>query len=804
MTNHWVDFQHADVILIMGSNAAENHPISFKWVMRAKDKGAKVIHVDPRFTRTSARSDFYAHLRSGTDIAFLGGMINYIIANNKIFEEYVKLYTNATFLVDEKFSFADGVFSGFNPQTGTYDKATWGYQKDDQHWIKKDLTLQHPRCVYQLMRAHYARYTLEKVSSITGTPVEDLRTVYNAYSGTGTRDRAGTILYALGWTQHTVGVQNIRTMSMIQLLLGNMGICGGGVNALRGEPNVQGSTDHAILFDALPGYMPAPRASVDSLDEYLKRLSYPAGDPRSANWKLNYPKYMVSLLKTWWGDAATKDNQFAYHWFPKLDDNQTASIMHIFDVMYAGKMKGFTSIGQNPCGSHPNANKIRKALAKLDWMAHLNIFNNETASFWKGPGVDPKEVKTEVFLFPCAASMEKAGSMTNSGRLMQWKYKAAEPPGDALSIGDILYKLMSRIKALYAKEGGTFPEPVTNLVWDYGDDKGLFSPEKVVYAINGRFTTEKTIGDKTFKKGDLVPNFTMLQTDGSTTSGNWIYSGVAAADGKILSQRRGKNDPTGLGLYPEWAWSWPVNRRIIYNRASVDEAGQPWNPKKPLVAWDGAKWVGDVIDGGYPPLSDEKNGKLPFIMTAHGVGQIFGPGLADGPFPEHYEPMEGPLAVNPMSATRMNPVVKPLRSDMDKFSTPGGTDYPYVCTTYTCTEHWASGASSRWQSWLTEAMPQHYVEMSEELAGIVGVKNGEKVKMSSPRGEVTCVAMVTCRITPFAVDGKTIHLVGSTFNYGWLYPKDCGDSVNLLTPSVGDPNSHTPEYKAFMVNIVKA
>ena len=804
MTNHWIDFQHADVILIMGSNAAECHPISFKWVMKAKDRGAKVISVDPRFTRTSARSDYYTGLRSGTDIAFLGGMINYILENNKIFKEYVELYTNAPFIVDDKFSFKEGLFNGYDPAKKKYEAGSFGFKRDANGMIEKDTTLQNPRCVYQLLKQHYSRYTLEKVSSITGTPVEDLKTVYEAYAATGTRDKAGTILYALGWTHHSVGVQNIRTMSMVQLLLGNMGICGGGVNALRGEPNVQGSTDHAILFDSLPGYMYAPRVSMDSLEAYQKKLVPKAGDPLSANWKQNYPKYIVSLLKTWYGDAATKENQFSYDWLPKLDEGQTASIMHIFDLMYAGKIKGFTSIGQNPCGSLPNANKIRKALAKLDWMAHVNIFNNETASFWKGPGMDPKKIKTEVFLFPAAASMEKAGSMTNSGRLMQWKYEAVPPPGDAISIGTFIFRLMNKVKALYKKEKGAFPDPILNLQWDYGDAKNNFDAMKVVKALNGVFTKDVTIGDKSFKKGDIVPNFTMLQADGSTTSGNWIYSGVMTPDGKNLAERRSKNDPTGLGLYPEWAWAWPVNRRILYNRASVDVDGKPWNPAKPLLEWKEGKWVGDVVDGGYPPLSDKEKGRLPFIMAADGVGQLFGPGLVDGPFPEHYEPLESPLVKNIMSGTRFNPVVKPLASDMDKVTPAGDASFPIVCTTYTCTEHWATGASTRWQSWLTEAMPEAYVEISHELAEKVGVKNGEKVKVSSARGEVKCVAMVTHRFRPFTVDGKTVHQVGMTFNYGWLFPKDCGDTANLLTPSVGDPNTHTPEYKAFMVNVVKA
>ena len=804
MTNHRTDFQNADVFLIMGSNAAENHPISFKWVMKAKDKGAKIISVDPRFTRTSARADFYTGLRSGTDIGFLGGMINYILENDKIFKDYVVMYTNAPFIVDDKFSFKDGMFNGYDPAKKKYEPGSFGFKRDISGMIEKDETLQNPRCVYQLLKQHYSRYTLEKVSSVTGTSVDDLKTVYDAYAATGVRDKAGTILYALGWTQHTVGVQNIRTMSMIQLLLGNMGICGGGVNALRGEPNVQGSTDHAILYDSIPGYMYAPRVFMEDLAHYQKKLVPTAGDPRSANWKQNYPKYIVSLLKAWYGDAATKENDFCFNWLPKLEDTQVASIMHIFDLMYAGKLKGFVSVGQNPCGSLPNSNKIRKALSKLDWMAHVNIFDNETASFWKGPGMDPKKIKTEVFLFPAAASMEKAGGMTNSGRTVQWKYVAAQPPGDALSIGDFMFKLMNKLKAMYKKEKGAFPDPILNLVWDYGDEKGNVDPFKVSKAINGYFTKDVTIADKSYKKGDVVPGFPLLQADGSTSSGNWIYCGMFTADGKHQGQRRGKADPTGLGLFSEWGWAWPLNRRIIYNRASVDAEGKPWNPARPLLEWKDGKWVGDVADGAYPPLSDKEKGKLPFIMAADGVGQLFGPGLLDGPFPEHYEPLESPLEKNPMSATRFNPVVKPLASDMDKVSPPADPKFPIVCSTYTCTEHWASGASTRWQSWLTEAMPEAYVEISHELAEQIGVKNGEKVKVFTPRGEVKCVAMVTCRFKPWKIEGKLVHQVGMTFNYGWLFPKDCGDTANLLTPSVGDPNTHTPEYKAFMVNVVKA
>ncbi len=804
MTNHFIDLQHADVFLIQGSNAAENHPISFKWVTKAQERGAKVIHVDPRFTRTSARADVYAALRSGTDIAFLGGMIKYILDNHRYFEEYVKNYTNASFLVDDKFGFDDGLFSGYDPNTRKYDKVSWAIKRDAGGIPERDMTLQNPRCVFQLLKKHYSRYDLEKVSSITGTPVEDLKTVYELYSSTGVKDKAGTIMYALGQTHHTTGVQNIRTMCMVQLLLGNMGICGGGVNALRGEPNVQGSTDFAILYHYLPGYLAAPRASQVTLEDYLKKNTPKSTDPRSANWWQNYPKYAVSLLKSWYGDKAAKENDFGYEWVPKLDDGQDASVMYLFDQMYEKKIKGFMCIAQNPACSLPNSNKVRKAMANLDWFVHVNIFDNETASFWKGPGMDPKKIKTEVFLLPASASVEKEGSQTNSGRWVQWKYRAADPPGDAISTGDIVYRIMAKVKELYKKQkGGRFPEPILNLKWDYADEKGNFSALKVAKAVNGYFLEDVTVGDKVYKKGDCVPSFALLQADGKTSSGCWISCGSFAQDGTNLMARRKKTDPTGLGLYPEWSWAWPVNRRIIYNRASVDLEGRPYNPQRAVLAWKDGTWVGDVPDGPWPPMADAEKGKYPFIMKPDGVGSLFGPGLGDGPFPEHYEPVESPLPKNLMSSQLNSPIIKLFKGDCDVYASCN-PKYPFVMSTYTCTEHWCTGGITRWQSWLTEAQPQAYVEMSLELAHLRGIKNGDKVKVESARGSLECVAMVTPRFRPFKVDGQVIHQVGMTFNYGWLFPKDCGDSANLLTPTVGDGNTMTPEYKAFMVNVTKA
>ncbi|MCB2227381.1 MAG: formate dehydrogenase-N subunit alpha [Desulfarculaceae bacterium] len=802
MTNHWIDLANSDCILIMGSNAAENHPISFRWVLRAQKKNrAKIIHVDPRFTRTSARADFHAALRSGTDIAFLGGMINYILAHDKFFRDYVANYTNGAFLVDQGFGFEDGLFTGYDPKARKYDKATWAFQKDAKGVIRKDPTLQDPRCVLRLMQKHYARYNLDKVAGITGTPVEDLKTVYEAFAATGRSDKAGTIMYALGWTQHTVGTQNIRTMAIIQLLLGNIGVCGGGVNALRGEPNVQGSTDHCILYHILPGYLKAPTTAMPDLAAYLKTCTPVSQEPQSANWWGNYPKYMVSLLKSWYGEAASKDNDFCYGHVPKLDVGQNTSIMNTFDLMYEGKMKGYICLAQNPACSMPHAGKVRTALGKLDWLVHANIFDNETPSFWHAPGMDPAKIKTEVFLLPAAASIEKSGSLTNSGRWVQWKYVAAQPPGDAIAVGDMVYRIVAKLKELYAKEGGAAPEPIRDLYWDYGDGKGGFDPLRTAKAINGYFLEDVTIKGKAYKKGQTVPSFGLLSDEGKTSSGNWLYSGMFDQQGRNLSARRGKQDPTGLGLFSQWAWCWPVNRRVLYNRASVDPQGKPYNPARPVIAWKNGKWVGDVPDGPWPPMADAQ-GKLPYIMKPHGVSSIFGPGLAEGPFPEHYEPVESPLAVNPMSSQRINPAVKLFTGAADRYASAGG-DFPIVCTTYTATEHWCTGAITRWMSWLTEAMPQAYVEMSPELAEARGIANGDKVKVWSERGAVEAVALVTVRLRPFTVEGREVHQVGMTFNYGWRYPADAGDSANLLTPTVGDANTMAPEYKAFLVQVAK-
>ncbi len=806
MTNHYIDLKNSDVILIMGSNAAEHHPLAFKWILRAKENGARIIHVDPRYTRTSARCDYHVPIRSGTDIAFLGGMINYIINDQKYFRDYVVNYTNASFLVSPDFSFKDGLFSGYDAEKRKYNKDTWTFQMDANGVPLKDPSLQDPHSVFQHLKRHYARYTLDKVSSITGVSKENLLKVYEEYSATGAPDKAGTECYALGWTHHTSGSQNIRTMAIIQLLLGNMGIAGGGINALRGEPNVQGSTDHCILYGNLPGYLKMPTASLDTLGRYLDKYTPKSNDPQSANYYQNYPSFFVSWLKSLYGDAATPENGFGYSWLPKMDDGKHYSQLHLFEKMYEGRIKGLFAVGTDPAVSSPNSNKTRKALEKLDWLVCSNIFDNETASFWFGPGVDPKQVKTEVFLLPAAATMEKEGSQSNSGRWVQWKYKAATPPGDAISCGDIQIRMMDAVKALYAKEGGPNAESILNLKWDYKDRQGNMDVLKVARQINGHWEADVEVVEngakKIVKKGGLVPTFGMLKSDGTTSCGNWIMSGSFGADGENKMTRRGKDDPTGLGLYPNWSFAWPVNRRVIYNRASCDINGKPYNPNRKLLEWTGEKWVGDVPDGPWPPMADKEKGKYPFIMKADGVGSIFGPGMVDGPFPEHYEPLEGPLDHNPLSGQLINPAIEIFSGESDQVHN-ASEKFPYVCTTYSCTEHWCSGALTRWQAWLLEMQPEAYVEIGEALAQELGIFNGSKVRVSSARGKTTCVAMVTKRFTPFTVEGRTVHQVGMPFNYGWLYPEDGGDSANILTTTVGDANTFCPEYKAFMVNITR-
>ncbi len=797
MTQSWIDIKNTDCCLIIGSNAAEHHPISFKWVLRAKtERGAKIIHVDPKFSRTSARSDYHVPLRSGTDIAFMGGMINYILTKEKYFKEYVSDYTNASYLVNPAFSFNNGVFSGYNPKTRIYDKTSWQFDKDENGVIKRDPSLKNPNCVMQLLRKHYSRYSIDKVSGITGVSQANLLKVYEEYSATGVPKKAGTILYALGWTQHTVGVQNIRTAGIIQLLLGNAGVAGGGVNALRGEPNVQGTTDHAILYNVLPGYLPLPRANWQTLAEYNKACTPTTKVPESINWWGNRPKYMTSFLKAYFGKNATKENDFGYAWLPKGDmptseRNGDYSFLYCYEKMQKGEMIGGSIWAHNPCQSIPNSNNIRKALTSLEFLYSAEIHHNETTDFWRGPGMNPKEIKTECFLFPSCHRLEKSGSISSSARMISWHYQATDPKGDSRAMGQIMVDIMNRVRKLYKKEGGKFKEPIVNLNW-YDD----YDSEEVAQRINGRFESGE-------KKGEQLSGFPDYKDDGSTSSLMWLGAGSYTEEGGNVMRKTSLKQTEiqkKTGIYPGYAWVWPMNRWILYNRASVDKNGQPWDPERPVIKWEDGKWIGDVADGGAAPLG-LKGGKNPFIMLADGLGQLYGTGLVDGPFPEHYEPTETPVANHGFSSQLTSPCSKINPTDI--IARPADPKYPIVLTTYSMTEHWCGGSETRMVGSLLEAEPQLYVEMSHELAKEKGIKNGEVVILESIRGRVEAVAMVTVRITPFKIQGRTIHLVGMPFAFGWTKP-GIGDATNRLTLYTGDPNTSIPEYKACCVNIRKA
>ncbi len=809
MTQHWIDIGNSDCIMIIGSNAAENHPVSFKWIVKAQEKGAKLISVDPRFTRTSALADIYVPLRSGTDIAFVGAIINHALENDLVHREYLVAHTNASFLIDPKFELKDGVFGAI--KGGEYTKKHWGFQKDSRGIIRKDPTLKDPNCVYQRMKKHFSRYTMDKASKITGTPVADLRKVAEVFCATHRPDKSATIMYAMGTTQHTHGTQNIRSYVILQLLMGNIGVAGGGINALRGESNVQGSTDHCLLFHIIPGYLKTPIAENSSLDAYLKKWTPQTKDPQSANWWSNTPKYTVSLLKAFWGEHAKPSNEFAYQYLPKRGANYSHIAM--FEAMHAGAIKGLFILGQNPAVGGPNSQFERKAMDKLDWMVAVDLWETETSAFWKRrsegdpKGPDPKTVQTEVFLLPAAASMEKEGSVSNSGRWAQWRYAAVPPPGEAKTDLWILSRILRELRKLYA-EDGVFPEPILELTWDYGKGEEP-DPHLVAKEINGYFLRDVEFPDrgKRFKKGDLVPSFVYLKDDGSTSSGNWLYCGSYTGAGNMMARREASNpkdDP--IGLNPKWSWCWPVNRRIIYNRASCDARGRPWAPSKPVVAydWSGGKWVGDVPDGGWPPLrnpdgSPDPKGKYSFIMRPEGHACLYAPSLVDGPFPEHYEPLESPVD-NTLSPQQHNPVIKIWRAD--EIGTT--KDYPIVGTTYRVTEHWQAGAMTRNLSWLAELIPEPFVEISEELAMEKGIQHGDFVTLTSarsPRG-IPLRAIVTKRLKPLNINGKKVHQVGVIWHFGYS-GLACGASANELTPHVGDANTMIPEFKAFLCNIAK-
>jgi formate dehydrogenase major subunit len=796
MTNHWTDIANADCIMAIGSNPAENHPASFGWISKAQEKGATLISVDPRFTRTSSKADIYCKLRSGTDIAFIGGMINYVLQQMERYPQdfnmvYVTEYTNAAFLVSPNYlgpGDLDGLFSGYDEAARKYDRTTWDYERDETGWPRKDPTLKAPNCVFQLLKKHFARYDVDTVCNLTGTPKDTYVDAMKTFAATGKTGKAGTIMYAMGATQHTHGTQNIRGYAILQLLLANIGVSGGGINAMRGESNVQGSTDHGLLWDVLPGYLSVNRAEETTLQQYVTRLTPSPNDRTAANWWVNSPKYVVSLLKAWYGNHATSANEFGYHYLPKVA--QPYDHMAIFEEMSRGGIKGFLVWGQNPAVGGPNSTLERQALESLDWMVAADLWETETAAFWKRPGVDPATIKTEVFLLPAAASYEKQGSVTNSGRWAQWRYKAVDPPGQARADLDVVDALIGRLKALYAKESGPNADAILNLTWDYGDPPDA---SKVAKEINGY-----DLGT-----GKLLASFGTLKDDGATSSGNWLYCGSFTETGNLMA-RRSLNDPTGTGMYPEWAWCWPMNRRIIYNRASVDLYGRPWNPEKPVIWWDEAqkKWLGDVPDGAWPPIAtDPEHISRPFIMKPSGYASLFCHLiLADGPLPEHYEPWESPMQ-NPLSRTQFNPAGIIWKGDLNRQGDI--RRYPIVATTFRLCEHWQAGQMTRNLPWLVELFPEMFVEMSPELAAEKEVKDGDRVTVVSARGIIECYAVVTRRLQPFQVNGRVVHQIALPWHWGYM-GLSTGPSANLLTPHVGDANTMMPEFKAFLCNVEKA
>jgi formate dehydrogenase major subunit len=794
MTNHWNDIGNADVMMAIGSNPAENHPAAFGHINIAKEKGAKLISVDPRFTRTSAKADIYCPIRSGTDIAFISGMIKYVLDDidknpagyNMV---YITEYTNAPYIINPGFkgpAELEGLFSGYSTEKRSYDKATWQYVNDENGIPKKDKSLKDPNCVFQILRRHFSRYSPEVVSQTTGCPVDTFLEATKAYAASGAVGKAGTIMYAMGTTQHTYGTQNIRSYGILQLLLANIGVAGGGINAMRGESNVQGSTDHCLLSHILPGYLGVSQNTDTSLQKYLDRLTPTTKDPNSANWWSNYPKYIVSLLKAWWGDAANTDNDFAFHNLPKVQAGQNYTHIALFEAMDKGTIKGLMCWGQNPAVGGPDANLERRAMDKLDWLVVADMWQTETANFWKRPNADPSKINTEVFLMPALGSFEKEGSVTNSGRWMQWRWKGAKGPGEAMDDLWMQDKILKRIKSLYIAEKGPGAGIITNLAWDYGDEHP--DVHKVAKEINGY----------DLATGKLMASFSGLKADGTTSSGNWLYCNSYTEDGNMAARRDTTPDTYNIGLFPKWGWAWPVNRRIIYNRASVDLDGQPWDKDQPVIWWKDGKWTGDVPDGGWPPINvDPAATKWPFIMKAEGHARLFGPGLADGPLPEHYEPWEGPVD-NAISKQQNNPIIKIWRPDEQ------GTreKFPIVCSTYRVCEHWQGGQMTRNMSWVIEAQPEPFVEMSEELAKEKGIANGERVIVASARGQVEVVAIVTKRFKPFKMNGSKVHQVGIPWHWGYI-GLSTGPSANELTPHVGDANTTIPELKAFLVDVRK-
>ncbi len=818
------DLVNADSVLIMGSNMAENHPIAFRFVMQAKQKGATVMHADPRFTRTSALADLYAPVRAGTDIAFLGGVIRHILETDAWFKEYALHYTNIATIIDPRYQDPeqlDGLFSGWDEEGKRYTYDSWQYEgmtvptslaehyvnttesfndqtkRLTQRDVPHDPSLQHPNCVYQIMRRHYARYTPEMVERVTGCPQDAFLKVCETLVRNSGRERTGAICYAVGWTHHSTGVQIIRAAAIIQALLGNVGRPGGGILALRGHTSIQGSTDIPTLYNMLPGYLPQPHAYKphDTLKAYLEVEQTPTG------WWSNFPKYAVSLLKAWYGDRATKDNDWGYDWLPKIvgDHSQLPLTLAVRD----GLIKGLFVMGQNPAVGSSNAGMVRRGLAKLEWMVVRDVAETETATFWQHEDLNPDEVGTEVFLMPGSLAGEKAGTFTNTHRLLQWHDKVVEGPGDSRSELWFVHHLARRVKALYASSTDPKDLAVRYLTWDYPEHGPNRDPdaEAVLKEINGY----------TWPGRDQIADFKELKDDGSTACGCWIYTGAFPADDHNKTRDRRADGPDGPGTHLGWAFAWPSNRRTLVNRASADPDGKPWSERKKLVWWDAGKgkWTGhDAPDFSKkkapdyrpdwskdPQGMDALSGTDPFIMIADGRASLFVPsGLKDGPLPTHYEPLESPVH-NPLYRQQGNPTAKRWEHESNELHDPGDPTHPHALTTYRLTEHHSGGTPTRSVPHTAELQPEGFAEIPPELAAELGIATRDWVVLETARGAIETRALVTDRLRPFRIDGRLVYQIGMPWHFGWQ-GYATGDIANVLTACVGDPNTSMHENKA--------
>ncbi len=802
MTNGLTDIKNADVVIVMGGNPAEAHTVGFKWVVEAKAKnGAKLIVVDPRLNRTAAVADMYLPIRPGSDIAFLGGVVKYLLDNDKINHDYVRLFTNASYIVKEGYGFEDGLFSGYDPTKRDYDRSSWEYELDDQGFVKIDETMTHPRCVMSLMKEHYSRYTPEMVERVCGTPKQGFLDACALMATTASGAKTMTSLYSLGWAQHSKGAQNIRSMSLIQLLLGNMGVPGGGINALRGHSNVQGLTDLGLLADMLPGYLAMPKDAEPDFETHMKTRGFKPLRPGQMSYWQNYRKFYVSFLKSMWGSNATAENDWGYGLLPKVDSSY--DVLRQFELMSQGKMNGFFVQGFNPLLSVPNRAKVASGLSKLKWLVVMDPLLTDTAQFWKNYGefndVNSADIQTEVFVMPSGLFAEEEGSISNTGRILQWHWPAAEPPGQAKSDMEILGELFLKVRGLYAAEGGAFPDPIQKLSWSYRNPHEP-SADELLREINGKALTDlldPADPTKVIRKaGEQLDGFAQLRDDGSTTSACWIYSGAYTEKGNMTA-RRDNSDPSGKGIHGNWGFSWPANRRILYNRASADANGKAWNAKKKVVEWDGAKWSGiDVPDYGVT-LAPEK-GAGPFIMNPEGGGRLFARAmLREGPFPEHYEPYESPVENAFHPKVKSNPVVRVFKSDQETLGS--AEEFPYVATSYRLVEHFQTW--TKHQRMNAVLQPQEFVEIGEALAKEKGITAGDWVEVRSSRGRIKAKAVVTKRIRPLTCDGKPVHVVGLPVHFGFAGVAQKGFGPNHLTPALGDANTNTPEFKAFLVDV---